>query len=138
MYICTGANAQRNTVTIVSTPVGAPVGGQPHTFDYPILSSVTLTCSVQSSDEPTDSQRPYYWNSMGCYTNAAYQRGNPRCFPHGQTTRSVTDSDLTAEDAGTIACTVTISGVNYTSDPFTLRISGIYPTLIMHTYTTVL
>ena len=36
----------------------------------------------------------------------------------------MTDDDVTAEDAGTITCTVTISGVNYASEPFTLRISG--------------
>ena len=33
-------------------------------------------------------------------------------------------NDLNAEDAGTITCTVTISGSDYTSEPFTLRISG--------------
>ena len=36
----------------------------------------------------------------------------------------MTDNDVTAEDAGTITCTVTINGSDYTSGPFTLRISG--------------
>ena len=36
----------------------------------------------------------------------------------------MTGNDLNAEDAGTITCTVTISGSDYTSEPFTLRISG--------------
>ena len=36
----------------------------------------------------------------------------------------VTGNNLNAEDAGTITCTVTISGSDYTSEPFTLRISG--------------
>ena len=36
----------------------------------------------------------------------------------------MTGYDLNAEDAGTITCTVTISGSYYTSEPFTLRISG--------------
>ena len=36
----------------------------------------------------------------------------------------MTGNDLLAEDAGTITCTVTISGSDYTSEPFTLRISG--------------
>ena len=36
----------------------------------------------------------------------------------------MTDNDVNAEDAGTITCTVTISGSDYTSGPFTLRISG--------------
>ena len=36
----------------------------------------------------------------------------------------MTGNDLNAEDAGTITCIVTISGMDYTSEPFTLRISG--------------
>ena len=66
----------------------------------------------------------YRWNTIGCYTNLKFTPSNPECFPHGQTTQSVTDNDLNAEDAGTITCTVTISGSDYTSEPFTLRISG--------------
>ena len=71
--------------------------------------------------EPTPSSVIYHWNITGCYT---HNNGNPSCFPHGQTTQSVTDDDVTAEDAGTITCTVTISGIKYTSESFTLRISG--------------
>ena len=66
----------------------------------------------------------YRWNTAGCYTNSKFTGSNPQCFPHGQTTQSVTGNNLNAEDAGTITCTVTINGVNYTSEPFTLRISG--------------
>ena len=36
----------------------------------------------------------------------------------------MTDDDVTAEDAGTITCIVIINGVDYTSEPFTLGISG--------------
>ena len=50
--------------------------------------------------------------------------GNPECFPHGQMTQNVTENDLLAHDAGTITCNATIGGNNYTSEPFTLRISG--------------
>ena len=32
--------------------------------------------------------------------------------------------NVTAHDAGTITCTAIIGGSNYTSEPFTLRISG--------------
>ena len=46
------------------------------------------------------------------------------CFPHGWTTQTVTDNDLLAHDAGTIICNATIDGSYYTSEPFTLRISG--------------
>ena len=108
-------------VTIVSNPAGIPVSGSTNTFDYPILSSVTLTCMVN----PTPSSSvTYQWNTTGCYTNAQFTPSNPQCFPHGQTSQSVTGNNLNAEDAGTITCTVTISGSDYTSEPFTLRISG--------------
>ena len=66
----------------------------------------------------------YRWNTAGCYTNSKFTGSNPQCFPHGETGQSVTDNNLNAEDAGTITCTVTISGSDYTSEPFTLRISG--------------
>ena len=83
--------------------------------------SVTLTCMVEPSSLTVTS---YRWNSAGCYTNAQFTGSNPECFPHGETTQNVTDNNLNAEDAGTITCTVTISGSDYTSEPFTLRISG--------------
>ena len=75
--------------------------------------------------DPTPSSSvTYQWNTAGCYTNSKFTPSNPQCFPHGQTTQSVTGNNLNAEDAGTITCTVTISGSDYTSEPFTLRISG--------------
>ena len=70
----------------------------------------------------------YQWNTTGCYTNSKFTDFNSnngrRCFPHGQATQSVTGDDLLAHDAGTITCTVTINGSDYTSEPFTLCISG--------------
>ena len=66
----------------------------------------------------------YQWNDAGCYTHPSFNNGNPRCFPDGQTTQNVTGNDLLPEDAGTITCTATINGVDYTSEPFTVRISG--------------
>ena len=65
----------------------------------------------------------YQWNVNGCYTNSKFA-SNPDCFPRGQTTQNVTGNNLNAEDAGTITCTVTVSGSDYTSEPFTLRVSG--------------
>ena len=114
------------TVTIVSTPDGTPVNGSANTFDYPILSSVTLTCMVLSNNGSAFTMTNYQWNTTGCYTNPAHNSGNPTCFPTGQTTQNVTDNDLTAEDAGTITCTAVIGGSNFASGPLTLRISGIY------------
>ena len=66
----------------------------------------------------------YRWDTAQCYTNSHYTDSNPECFPHGETSQTVSDDNLNAEDAGTITCTARISGRNYISDPFTLRISG--------------
>ena len=75
--------------------------------------------------EPTPlSAVTYRWNTDGCYTNDYFTGSNPECFPHGQTTQSVTGDDVNAEDAGTITCTARINGVDYTSELFTLHISG--------------
>ena len=84
-----------NNVTIVSSPAGTPVSGSPNTFSYPILSSVNLTCYT----EPSGSSPTFTWDVQGCLT----------CFPSGMTTRVVTESVLTPDDAGTFTCTVTDS-----------------------------
>ena len=112
-------------VTIVSNPAGTPVSGSPNTFDYPIMSNVTLTCMVN----PTSSSSvTYQWNTTGCYRNNQFTGSYPGCFPRGGTqivtTQSVTGNNLNAKDAGTITCTARINNVPYTSGPFTLRISG--------------
>ena len=112
------------TVTIVSTPAGTPVSGSTNTFDYPILSSVTLTCMV---DPSPPGNVTHQWDIRGCYANI---HGERRCFPDGQVTQSVTSNNLLAKDAGTITCIAIIDGVYYTSGPFTLRISGIHILLI--------
>ena len=102
-------------------PPGTLVSGS--TYDYPILSSVTLTCMVTSSDGSAFTVDRYQWNTGGCYNND--HPATPRCFPRSNTSQSVTDNNLLAEDAGTITCTVTIGGDGYISEPLTLRISGI-------------
>ena len=122
MYI--GVHGQTTyTVTIISNPAGAPVNGSNNTFDYPILSNVTLTSMVTSSDGSKPTMINYQWNTTGCYTSTKHNI--PTCFPTGQTTQNVTGNDLLAEDAGTITCTVTIDSMSYSSGPFTLCISGI-------------
>ena len=87
------------------------------------MSSVTLTCMVEPSSLTVTS---YQWDTTRCYTNSDFTGSNPDCFPHGQVTQNVTanNNNLVAHDAGTITCTVTISGSDYTSGPFTLRVSG--------------
>ena len=120
---------------IVSSPAGTPVSGSTNTYDYPILSNVSLTCMVGPLPVISVS---YRWNTAGCYTHGGYNRGRPQCFPHGQTSRVVSDDDLTAEDAGTITCTMTLDGIDYTSKPFTLRLSGdlhkIHTTFLLFLY----
>ena len=88
------------------------------------MSNVTLICNVTSKNGSSFNVTSYQWNTAGCYNNSKFTPSNPECFPHNQTTQSVTGNDLNAEDAGTITCTVTISGSNYTSEPFTIQISG--------------
>ena len=112
------------TVTIARNPAGTEVSEMSNTFDYPILSNVTLTCNVASNSGPLPDEIHYEWNTDACYNNSKFTPDNPQCFPHGQMIQSVTGNYLNAEDAGTITCTVTISGSDYTSEPLTLRISG--------------
>jgi len=64
----------------------------------------------------------YQWNTGGCFTNDNHNI--PTCFPTGQTTQNVTGAYLLAEDAGSITCTATIGGTDYTSQIFVLRVSG--------------
>ena len=108
------------TATIMSTPAGTPVSGSNNTFDYPILSNVTLTCMV---DPSPPAGATYRW-STSCFTNDRHT--DQTCFPAGQTTQSVNADSLLAEDAGSFGCAVTINDVNYGSDLFILRVSGMY------------
>ena len=66
----------------------------------------------------------YQWNTAGCYRHPSFNNGNPGCFPLGRITQNVTGNDLLPKDAGTITCSVIIDSVNYTSESFTIRISG--------------
>ena len=109
------------TVSVVNSPAGIPVSESTNTYDYPILSDVSLTCMVDPLPVIGVS---YRWNTAGCYNDTDFNDGVPGCFPYNQTTRVVSDDDLTAEDAGTITCTMTLGGIDYTSKPFTLRLSG--------------
>ena len=107
------------TVTIVTDPAGIPVNGQNNTFDYPILTSVTLMCIVTAVDESPATVTSYHWR---CLAN------NPCDFfsvgLSSQTEQNIIHNNLRAQDASTIICTATIDGTDYTSDPLILRISG--------------
>ena len=109
------------TVTIVTDPAGVPVDVQSNTFDYPILTSVTLMCIATAADGSPATVTSYHWNAINCYGDSDYY---PCFYSHGQTSQNITGNNLRAQDAGTVRCTATIDGTNYTSDPLILRISG--------------
>ena len=120
MLYLIGANVN---VAIVTEPVGIPVTGTTDTFDYPILTRVNLTCNVTTPDGSPVTATSYRWTGTNCYTNPEYN--DPICFYDGQTGQTITDSNgVLAQDAGTVTCTATVAGVEYTSEPLTLRISG--------------
>ena len=110
-------------VTIVTVPAGTPVDGQPGIFDYPILSNVTLMCNATTSDGSPVTGAFYSWTATICYTYDG-SIDDPCFYSGGRTGQTITGNDLLAQDAGTVTCTATIGGVDFTSDPLTLRISG--------------
>ena len=119
MYVGIGGQ----TVTIVTDPAGVPVNGQNNTFDYPILTNVTLMCIATAADGSPANVTSYRWSTTNCYNNSDGVLNF--CYrANGKTTQNITDNNLRAQDAGTVNCTATINGNDYTSDPLTLRISG--------------
>ena len=121
--MCTYVGVDGQTVTIVTDPAGVPVDGQNNTFDYPILTSVTLICIATAADGSPATVTSYHWNAINCYNNS-YGINDPCFYSNGQTEQNITGNNLQAKDAGTVRCTATIGGIDYTSDPLTLCISG--------------
>ena len=115
-----GANV---SVTVVTDPEGTPVNGSNNIFDYPILTSVSLLCMATMPDGSPVTVASYSWTATHCYDRTGGVR-NPCFYSHGHAKNNIADNHLLAQDAGTVTCTVTIDGVNFTSDPLTLRISG--------------
>ena len=115
------------SVTITTDPVGIPVDGESNTFDYPILSSVTLMCEVYgilgNGSLAADAVTSYQWNATNCYNNS-HGVDHPCFYGGGKTDQIINGKNLQAQDAGTVSCTATIDGANYISEPLTLRISG--------------
>ena len=111
------------TVTIVTDPAGTPVDGQPGTFDYPILTRLTLTCMATTLDGSPVTVTSYEWTAINCYTRIGGIQ-NPCFYGVGFATgQNITSAGLLAPDA-VVTCTATVNGMDYTSDPLTLRISG--------------
>ena len=111
------------TVTIVTEPEGTPVNGSNNTFDYPILTSVSLMCIVTIPGVSSITATSYSWTATDCYNRTGGVQSP--CFYSGcRTGNIITGDSLLAPDAGTVTCTATIAGVDITSDPLTLRISS--------------
>ena len=66
----------------------------------------------------------YHWTAINCYNHTKKGVDDPCFYSGNKTGHNITGHDLLAQDAGTVTCTVVIDGVNYTSNPLTLRISG--------------
>ena len=81
-------------------------------------------CIATASDGSPVTVTSYSWTATNCYTRSG-GIDNPCFYSVGDLTgQNVTSSGLLAPDAGTVTCTATIDGMDYTSDPLTLRISG--------------
>ena len=111
------------TVTIVTEPEGTPVNGSNNTFDYPILTSVSLMCMITIPGGSSINVTSYSWAATDCYNHTGGVE-SPCFYSGGCTGNIITEDSLLAPDAGTVTCTATIAGVDFTSDPLTLRISG--------------
>ena len=72
----------------------------------------------------SDTVISYEWTATNCYTHT--QGVQKPCFYDldDATGQNVTSAGVVATDAGTVTCTATIDGIDYTSDPLTVRISG--------------
>ena len=121
-FIYVGVNVQN--INIVTDPIGLPVAGQINTFDYPILTSVTLMCRVALSNGSLATTISYNWMATDCYSNTV--GGTKNCFySSGHTEQNFTGNDLLAKDAGTVECEVIIDEDACYSQ-ITLRISGTF------------
>ena len=128
LYLCLCYNfigVDGQTVTVVADPGGTPVDGEDNIFDYPILTRLTLMCMATASDGSPVTVTSYEWTATNCYTRAGGVQ-DPCFYSVGFSTGQniTTSSGILAPDAGTVTCTATIDGMDYTSDPLTLRISG--------------
>ena len=109
MYV--GVDGQ--TLNIIADPVGIPVDGQDNTFDYPILTSVTLMCIATAADGTPATATSYTWVHVECTP----------CFEN-EVTQNVTVNNLQAKDSGGVICTANVDGRDIGTTQFFLRISG--------------
>ena len=96
--------------------VGVPVDDQNNTFDYPILTSVTLTCMATAADGTPATATSYSWINLDCDS----------CFYNNHDgTQNIIGNNLQAKDTGGVVCTATINGrILVSTIILRLRISG--------------
>ena len=80
-------------------------------------------CMATTEDGSPVTVTSYSWTASDCYTRSG-GIGYPCFYSYNPTGQNVTSTGLLAPDDGTVTCTATIDGMDYTSDPLTLRISG--------------
>ena len=107
-------------VAIVTDPNGILVDGE---YNYPILTSIILSCNATQTDGTPITGASYSWRDHGCYTNS-HGVQDP-CFYDGYATGyNFTGDNLLAQDAGNVSCSAFVNGIYYTSHLLRIRISG--------------
>ena len=98
-------------VTIVSDPPGNLVDDDNNTvFEHLIGSNITFTCEVNSTLTFNDSD--FVWGcSTGCFADMVEEQ-----------TINITEIEVT--DSGVLTCSIIINGVDYTSEPYDLQVTG--------------
>ena len=99
------------TVTIVSDPPGALVDDDNNAFEHLIGSNITFTCEVNSTLTFNDSD--FVW---GCSTG---------CFADMEVEQIINITEIQVTDSGVLNCSVVFDGVEYNSEPYDLRVTGI-------------
>ena len=81
-------------------------------------------CMATAADGSPVTVTSYSWAAIDCYTRSGGV--TDPCFYSlpSATGQNITGMNLLAPSAGTVTCTAAIDGMEYTSDPLTLRISG--------------
>ena len=80
-------------------------------------------CMATVADGSPVTVPSYSWTAVNCYSrNGGVQ--DPCFYDDNPTGQNITGNNLLAQSAGTATCTATIDGMDYTSGPLTLRISG--------------
>ena len=98
------------SVTIVSYPPGNLIDDGNNAFEHLIGSNITFTCEVNSTLTFNDSD--FIW---ACST---------ACFADMEVEQTINITEIEVTDSGILNCSIIIDGVEYTSKPYDLQVSG--------------